>query len=176
LLQLNPGFSGPEIEIEHSDSDFRKALRDNLGGELPNLFLDSRFTRHPGRRWVESHLRGIAPLERLAAGIAQIEIFPYHSKSFTFPARIARALLLLPSVQVIRKWVHRALVPAAERGDVANVVQRSSKHWGLAGNHETEFLVVYRGGECQGGWMTPKTRGGQLLMRQLAKQGVAEIH
>jgi hypothetical protein len=168
LLQLNPGFSGPEVEIEQSNSDFRTALRDNLSGETPNLFLDSRFVNHPGRRWVESHLRGIAPIEDLSTKVAQIELFPYHSEKFVFPSRVRRILFELPSVRAIRDWVHNELKPAAVRNEIAVVVQRSSKQWGFTSDQESHSVVIYRGAECQGGWVTPRTRGGQLIMRHLS--------
>jgi hypothetical protein len=168
LLQLNPGFSGPEVEIERSNADFRKALRDNLSGEAPNLFLDPRFATHPGRRWVESHLRGVASLEELSTKVAQVEIFPYHSKNFKIPARVQRVLLNLPSVQVIRSWVHGQLLAAAAQNQIALVVQRSSRQWGLTPDQEAGSIVIYRGGECRSGWITERTRGGQLLMRHLS--------
>jgi len=169
LLQLNPGFSGPEIEIEQSSWEFRAALRENLKGELPNFFLDHRFSSHPGRRWVESHLRSVASKERIARGIAQLEIFPYHCKNFVMPASVSRVLLNLPSVKIMQKWVRDILLPAGRRDKIVVVVQRSSKIWGLAADQESKSIVVYRGAECQGGWITANTRGGQLIMRCLAE-------
>jgi len=88
ILQLNPGYSGPEVDIESTDQLFSTSLRENLSGQLPNLFLDPRFKSHPGRAWVESHLRGVASMEDLASEVAQLELFPYHSKAFNLPARI----------------------------------------------------------------------------------------
>jgi len=169
LLQLNPGFSGPEVEIERSNRDFREALRENLEGELPNLFLDNRFSSHPGRRWVESHLRGVASNRWLASSVAQLEIFPYHSKSFVMSGRVKRILLDLPSVRTMKRWARDILIPAAMRDQIAIVVQRSSKVWGFTPDHESKSIVIYRGAECQGGWITSNTRGGQLLIRCVAR-------
>lgn len=174
ILQLNPGFSGPEVEIERSSNDFREALRENLLGELPNVFLDSRFIAHPGRRWVESHLRGIASIGRLATAVAQVELFPYHSQRFAnIPARVKRVLLSLPSVQAMRAWMTHEIVPAALSGQRAVVVQRSSKNWQVA-VAEHSSLVIYRGGECRGGWITQNTRGGKLIMNYLRSQCAVE--
>jgi hypothetical protein len=168
LLQLNPGFSGPEVEIERSNRDFQVALRENLDGDLPNLFLDDRFSSHPGRRWVESHLRGVASKDSLATIVAQLEIFPYHSKNFAMPGRAKRTLLNLPSVKIMQRWVRDILLPATLDEQVAIVVQRSSKLWGFTAGDESRSVVVYRGAECQGGWITSNTRGGHLIMRYTA--------
>jgi hypothetical protein len=165
VLQLNPGLSGPETKIEKTNSEFQRALRDNLKGELPNLFLDDRFTSHPGRAWVESHLRGVAPLAHLAACVAQVELFPYHSATFKIPERM---LLALPSVNLIRRWVHDTILPAARSEKVGVVVQRSVKAWNLASHPEGDSIVIYRGAECQGGWVTERTRGGKMIKRILA--------
>jgi len=165
VLQLNPGLSGLETDIEETNSEFRRALRDNLKGELPNLFLDNRFTSHPGRAWVESHVRGVAPLAKLAAGVAQVELFPYHSATFKIPKRV---LLTLPSVSLIRRWVNDTVLPAARSEKVGVVVQRSAEAWNLTSHPEGGSIVIYRGAECQGGWVTDRTRGGKMLKRILA--------
>jgi len=164
VLQLNPGLSGPERKVEATNRDFRQALRNNLRGELENLFLPERFSSHPGHGWVERHLKGVAPLARLAANVAQVELFPYHSATFKIPSRI---LLALPSVELISQWANKVLIPAAQCRKVVVVVQRSSGLWGLSAFAESDSLVIYRGAECQGGWITSRSRGGKALMRLL---------
>lgn len=168
VLQLNPGYSEAETKIEKDSAEFRQALRDNLSGHTPNLFLDDRFAAHPGRRWVESHLRGVASLDRLRTDIAQIELFPYHSEKFDFPARLQRLLLDLPSTRAIRAFVHGHILPAAERGECGVVVQRRAKDWGLEARKDSPQVIVYRGGMCRGGWITSNTNGGAMLKRVLA--------
>lgn len=169
VLQLNPGLSGSEHEIEREDRDFRDALVRNLNGQEPNIFLDPRFTRHPGRAWVEQRLRGVASLPVLCQSLAQLELFPYHSKSFSAaPARLRRALLELPSVHAIRRAVHEDLLPRAARGEITIVVMRSAREWGLRDMSEHSDLVVYRGGEPRAGYCTPRTRGGRALLARLA--------
>lgn len=103
--------------------------------------------------------------------VAQVELFPYHSKSFSdVPGSVQRLLLALPSVNVIRNWVHKTILPAAMSGKVVAVVQRRSKDWEIDDRHSSANVVVYKGGECQGGYVTSNTRGGRAIQRHLAAQ------
>ena len=173
VLQLNPGYSGVEDEIEGNDPFFSEALRANLSGGLPNLFLDRRFKLHPGRGVGRIASAGVASIERLASGVAQLELFPYHSERFVFSACVRSALLALPSVRAVRHFVHDVLVPEAKAGRACIVVQRSAREWNIGPEMESDFVVVYKGAECQGGWMTAKTRGGPALSRMLSSSDVS---
>ncbi|MCW5770474.1 MAG: hypothetical protein KIT16_02470 [Rhodospirillaceae bacterium] len=167
VLQLNPGLSG-EVGIESSNPAFRHALEENLNGNLPNLFLDSRFSSHPGRAWVERRMRGVAPMATIATTVAQLELFPYHSKSFSkIPRKIKKSLLDIPSVRAARAFVHSWVLPRAIRGDVGKVVLRSAEYWQIDDGEKSNCVVVHQGWERQNGHCTPRMHGGKLLQRLL---------
>ena len=164
VLLLNPGLSGKEIEIEKENVKFRQALKTNLLGKSPNLFLDGDFHNHPGRLWMETHLKGVASLEVLRRYVALLELVPYHSKDFRAYSLADR----LPTCEDMRNFVHLNLAPRARAGELTLIVQRAAKQWGFSPADECENIIVYQGGECRGGYMTANTRGGQAIKRQLA--------
>jgi hypothetical protein len=177
ILQLNPGLSGSEIETEKTNQGFRDALRANLGGELPNIFLDNRFKAHPGRDWVERKLKGVAPMEWISRHIAQLELFPYHSKNFTgVSKRLRQVLFSLPSVNKMLQFVHGSLLPRSQSGECTMVVMRSVRDWGLDGMAERGNVIIYRGWECQNGQCTPSMRGGRALMQCAKDSEVQNSH
>lgn len=169
LLQLNPGLDGVEVAFEEERPDFREALRRNLGGDEDGLFLQPDFSSHPGAKWVKQRCKGVAPVEQLARDMAQLELVPYHSKRFGMPARIRRALLSLPSVEMMRRFVHDELLPKTVTDKATVVAMRSRKDWGLETTAENPNLVIYRGWECRNGHVTMAMRGGKAIAPRLAR-------
>lgn len=179
ILMLNPGFSADDYFGEERVPEYRAALIRNLQQHLsatryPFYCLDPRFSWHAGFGYWNGRLRGIvrwiatrrsisyqAALSVLARAICAIELVPYHSESFGLPHSL---LNKLQSVRLSRAFVHSTLVPRAEAGEAVIIVSRSARYWNVA---ESKNVVIYRGGETRGAHLSPNTRGGALIMRQL---------
>ena len=58
----------------------------------------------------------------LQSQIASIELVPYHSKRFSFPAKLVPSL---KSTDLAKKYVHEVLLPAALRGERLVVATRA---------------------------------------------------
>lgn len=168
-MQLNPGYSGPEDRIERCNADFSKALRENLKGTLDNLFLDDRFSDHPGRAWTERIFGGTATLEVIREQVALIELVPYHSKKR--PRKLRHLANHLASSLLVKRFLHENLLPRAKKGEIGVVIQRSTTEWECQGMPDTPHFVAYvknaAGKNPLGGYLTPSTLGGQVIRRHV---------
>ena len=95
LLGLNPGYS-PEDDAWHSNSQFQKAIINNLGhrkAPRPFYFFESRFESSPGAIWWNSKCRWLIDdvgLDSISQNLFCVELFPYHSKKYRlFPRSIS---------------------------------------------------------------------------------------
>lgn len=179
VLLLNPGLGPHDYFGEHEVPRYREALLRNLhqqvsGGEFPFLFLNPEFSWHGGFQWWHGKLTGIIDSlskkrglsfaearQWLAGKIACIELLPYHSASFR---NTDRWLQRLPSAQVARDFVQTDVLPRVRKGEACAVVTRQIQAWGLK---EEERIVCYSGGEARAAHLTPKSRGGGLLLEHL---------
>ena len=167
VLLLNPGHSGEEADYERRRPDFREALAATLAGRQRHVFLDPRFSDHPGAAWTSRVLgRAIAPL--LAERLCMIELVPYHSRQGAVATAVADRL---PSSRRIRDWVEHDLRPRAERGEVALIVPRAARRWGFEPGSAGGSVTVYDAARARGAYMTPGTPGGDLIAQRLARPG-----
>lgn len=166
FLYLNPGLDERDHEFEMNDSEFLQALKSNLLGSEPYLYLQKRFRDHPGNVWAR-RIFGHDTTESLLHHFCALELVPYHSKHGNAARQISQKL---PSSLLMQRYVREVIFPRAERNEVGLVVARSEKLWRLPQESGTASTVVYRGGECRGAYQTLNTRGGQLLRKLLSTE------
>jgi hypothetical protein len=136
LLALNPGWKPDTDALEHGiyTEENRRCL--TFQSRVPLFSLDARLAGTPGHSWWSQRLRLLIErvgLERVQAGVACVEWFPYHSPAFR------RLPLVLPSQAYGFRLVGRAI----ERGAVI-VLMRSRAYWFQSvPNHATaKFLEL----------------------------------
>lgn len=125
VLLLNPGFGPHDYFAEYEVPAFREARIANLKQKPGLQFhdLEPNFSWHGGFRYWHSRLSGLisafAAKNHLPYGesrrffateIASIELVPYHSKTFAFPAKL---LAKLRSVQLAQQFVLDVLAARA---------------------------------------------------------------
>lgn len=160
VLLLNPGLS-PHDRAHERRVAFSEAVRFNLSGRGPYLYLLERFKDHPGGRWARK-VFGKDIVEAHCDQMCVVQLVPYHSKE----GQVARSIApTLPSSAAAIRFLHSWLLPEARARRIGLIVARASGLWGVADEVEGRHVVIYRGAECRGAFQTPKTRGGQLLRR-----------
>ena len=177
ILMLNPGLSPGDYYAEHQP-EFRRAhirtlRQENAGDPFPFVFLDPRFSWHPGFGYWHNKFRAVIAalsgkrgvtyqqaMSTLARELACLELLPYHSKSFGAGTLLSR----LPSAVAMRAFVHDALLPKVKEGDALIIATRSAATWDLP-HHKR--IVVYDAGEARSAHLTPASRGGRAIMQHL---------
>jgi hypothetical protein len=128
FLFLNPGLSPEDVDYENREPTFVDALRANLSGADPYVYLLERFCSAPGYRWAKQPFGsdiGDVHSDRMCV----LQLVPYHSKGGAPARRIAPRL---PSSQQIRRFVHQGLMPSVLAGEIGLVVARAWRLWGIA--------------------------------------------
>lgn len=178
ILTLNPGLHPIDYYAEFCVREYKQAALDSLRRQFnpkyPFIWFDPRFSWHSGFSYwhgrfaglvnkfaVDLGIRRAKALSFFAKSVATLELLPYHSKSFGLPRRIMNKL---PSVRLARSFVSDVLEPRAQSGEVQLVVTRKAKLWGLSENRKT---IVYKGSESRGAYLTPQSRGGKAILKQL---------
>lgn len=160
ILFLNPGLSEDD-RIEEARPAFGAALRANLSGDRPYLYLKKEHSTHPGFRWARQTF-GPDIVETDAPDICVIQLVPYHSKEGAVATKVANDL---PSSRMVQRFVQDALLRRVRSGDAALIVARSAKLWGVTA--EEPGVVVYGGAEPRRAFQTSGSRGGKLLREML---------
>lgn len=160
ILFLNPGLSEDD-RIEEARPAFGAALRANLSGDRPYLYLMKEHSTHPGFRWARQTF-GPDIVETDAPDICVIQLVPYHSKEGAVATKAAKDL---PSSRMVQRFVQDALLRRVRSGDAALIVARSAKLWGVTA--EEPGVVVYGGAEPRRAFQTSGSRGGKLLRKML---------
>jgi hypothetical protein len=176
VLLLNPGLGPHDYFGEYKVPEFRDARLANLKQVPRHQFMDLNpaFSWHGGFRYWHSRLSALISAfamrhnlsygqsrQIFASEIASVELVPYHSKTFAFPAKL---LTKLRSVQLVQSFVTDVLSPRARRGDCLIVVTRSSRYWGLKAARN---IVLYEGSETRSAHLSPSSRGGDAILRFL---------
>ena len=181
ILTLNPGLSPIDYYSERFVPAYRRALLANLKlarrhSRFPNLCLDPRFSWHGVFTYWHRRLAGL--IDAFAAGsglrrvdalsffsnsIATLELVPYHSSSYGLTDRVVRSLR---SVKLARAFVADVLMPRARAGRTLLVVARKAGHWGIP---RTKGVIVYKAAETRAAHLTPRSRGGQAILRHLRR-------
>jgi hypothetical protein len=180
FLLLNPGLRPGDYFAEQQRGHYWQALRRSTQQSLcdetyPFVFLNPAFSWHSGFIWWSRKLavlieRQIAltktrsPREAystLAKSVANIELFPYHSRKFKLPRRLRNNL---PSAKLARQYVHEVLVPRARMGDLLLVVMRCAKDWGLECG---DGICAFSSTEARGAHLSAKSKVGQKVLEHL---------
>ena len=168
ILSKNPGFDGLEYKWEENRSFFerkRRSVHQNFASdEIANYYLDPDLREHPGYRYWRRHL-GQDIFSDLRHRFATLEIVSYHT-AHGFPEGLRNNLR---STQKAKDWVHDELVPRAKRDEILLIVVRQVQQWGFEINRNISNLITYYGGEPQGAYLTPPTRGGQAIREWLKR-------
>ena len=132
--------------------------------EIANYYLDPKLREHPGYQYWLSHL-GQDIFSDLQHRLATLEIVPYHTAQ-GFPEGLRNNL---SSTYKAKAWVQDELVPRAQRNEILLIVVRQVRQWGFEVNTNSSNLVTYYGGEPQGAYLTPRTRGGKAIREWLKR-------
>lgn len=182
VLLLNPGLAYVDYYAEYAQPKYRERLRKTLGQDFqgtkfPFLHLDPEFCWAGGFRWWEAKLRAVLrevanskfkgnyyrALEFASQRLASIELIPYHSATFTESSLTTH----LPSAQVARSTA-KQLARRARKGELAMVVTRQATAWGVA-ELRNRVVCYTRAAEARSAYLTPDSRGGQVILRALLK-------
>ncbi|MGA2898257.1 MAG: hypothetical protein ABSE27_11780 [Acidobacteriaceae bacterium] len=179
ILQINPGLAYTDYWAESKVPEFRVRLKDNLrqsfnGIEFPFPFLDPQFCWTGGFTWWEKKLRGVLTLiadrkfdgsyfealRDLSRKLASVELVPYHSRTFGAQKLITK----LPSVKMVKKFVHERLVPDAKAGKLTLIVMKKGSFWGLPMGQKG--IVVYPPRQAQASSLGPESPGGRAILER----------
>jgi hypothetical protein len=177
---LNPGLGPGDYFGEYQISGFRDVILSNLKQDfsdkyLPFLFLDPQYSWHGGFTWWHSKFAGVikelarirhltfaAARSELGRSLACIELFPYHSHSFSDAGGWIRDL---PSVQLARNYVHDFVMPRVRQKEAIIIVTRQVRVWDL---HPGEGVIVYSPIEARAAHLTPNSPGGRAIITHLS--------
>ncbi|SFQ48857.1 hypothetical protein [Hymenobacter arizonensis] len=186
ILMLNPGFSvGDYYALQHS-SAYASAIKRNLSqqnesDDFPFFFLDPQFAWTAGGQWWQTKLHSIATelmrlnviklpeaLQHISQHVACLEMFPYHSRSFS-PLKIE-----LESKKLVCQYVKEVLVPRTQQGDALLVATRQAAAWPLP-QRSNRNIITYNAGQARGAHLTMNTPGGQAILERLQRTWKAEL-
>lgn len=162
ILLLNPGLDDRDYEYEQR-REFREALRQNLLGSGPYLYLLNKFADHPGSVWAR-RLFGSDVVEAHAERICVVQLVPYHACAGKPATAVAPRL---PSSKRAVQFLHSWLMPRARAAEIGLVVGRAVTEWGVGDQDKSDSIVIYRGPERRGALQTRNTRGGRIIRRYL---------
>jgi hypothetical protein len=176
ILLLNPGLSFSDYYAEARMPHFRDHLKQTLAQdfsdeEFPFIWLNPEYCWHGGFYWWEAKLREVITiiakqkfngryldaLRDVSKRLANIELVPYHSSSFSAHKLIRD----LPSVHAARRFAQAALT--ANQGKKKIIVTRQVKSWELP--RDNQDLIIYEGGHTRGASLGSKSRGGQAILK-----------
>lgn len=163
VLFLNPGLAPEDKRYEEENPEFVQALRNNLGGLSPYLYMQNRFSGHSGYGWARQTF-GADLGERHSEMFCVLQLVPYHSCKGAAARKIAEQL---PSSKRIRRFAQESLLPRAQKGEIGLVVARSWKLWQLPKEPEIPNVVIYERSEPRRAFQTRNSRGGKLLRQML---------
>ena len=121
LLGLNPGWVAETPALERGVYAEENRLGLTFRSRVPFWGLDPRLSGTPGHKWWSQRLRRLTEqvgLQRVVAGIACVEWFPYHSPTFR----------RLPFLSPSQRYSFQLVASALDRG-VEVVVMRSYSYW-----------------------------------------------
>ncbi len=178
VLLLNPGLGYTDYWGESRMESFRIRLVRNLrqeleGVEFPFLWLDPEICWHGGFVWWEKKLRDVISfvaekqfkgryidaLRDMSTKIASLELLPYHSFSFGAHKLIEE----LPSIKLMKEFVHGSLVSGAQAKKKTLIVTRQRNAWDLPSR--VENIIIYTGGHTRGASLSTNSDGGKAILR-----------
>lgn len=176
VLSLNPGLAAVDYLAEETSTGQREALIANLRQEgldeaYPFRCLDPAFCWTGGfvywhqklgpyiRALAASHPTYQDALSQVAKTVCCLELVPYHSSYFTQH----QLLETLPSVQLMKRFVHEDLARRAKAGEVDIIVTRQTWAWGL---EPSDHIVLFGRYEARGASLT-QSNAKALIERRL---------
>lgn len=178
ILLLNPGFNAGDYYALHHSPAYAEAIKRNLsqqngGDDFPFFFLNPQFAWTAGGRWWQARLHSIAAelsrqnniqlqdaLQHMSRHLACLEMFPYHSSSFS-PPKVA-----LESKRLVCQYVQQVLVPRALQADALIVATRQAAAWSLPARPSPD-IICYGAGQARGAHLTLNTEGERAILRRL---------
>jgi hypothetical protein len=164
ILMLNPGFSHGDYFAEYNIAEYREAIIGNLRQSSFSAFLNPHFAWQAGFEYWQKRLHEIVDLiaknfhysyqdalSLAEKNIACLELFPYHSKNFKAPEKMA----CMPSVQAIKDFVHEIVIPKVYADEAIAIVTRGVNRWNLL-KHEN--IIFYKGGEPRAAYLTKESK------------------
>jgi len=137
LLQLNPGVGAHDYFGEHRVPEYLAMLEANLKQSEDHAFpfLGPDFGWHGGANYWQPKLKRVVDSldgdwRRVAAGIAILELVPYHSREF---AQGDRWVDTLESTRLMRAFVREELCPDHHANRCTVIALRAYARWGVAG-------------------------------------------
>lgn len=178
ILLLNPGFGPGDYYAECKVPGFKKALKDNLkqNNKEGFLFLNPKYSWHGGFIYWHKKLEKVIQKlsnkmkisfsearQLLAANLACIELFPYHSRSsLKLPNN-------LPSSILARGFVSDLIRNRVERKKAIVIATRHVKEWELP-SRKIDGVIKYKKGQTRGAHLTPGTPGGDAIFEFLSNR------
>ena len=186
ILMLNPGFSVGDYYALHHSPAYKAAIKRNLSqqngaDDFPFFFLDPQFAWTSGGQWWQARLHSIAAelmqlngitlqraLKHISQHVACLEMFPYHSRSFS-PLKFE-----LESTKLVCQYVKEVLVPRTWQGDALLIATRQAAAWPLPQPTNCN-IIAYNAGQARGAHLTMNTAGGQAILERLQRLWKAEL-
>jgi len=161
ILMLNPGFANIDyITQECFFDDIVNTLKQDINNlKYPFIGLDPKFMWTGAGVWCERKLRSIIDLfmlnynytylealSNLSKRIAIIELFPYHSSSFSLPRNLK--FDEIESVKKMKCFVKGYVIEKAKSNRALVIVPRSVKSWFsekelIDYNNFKENIIIY---------------------------------
>jgi hypothetical protein len=179
VLLLNPGLGPHDYYAEYEVPAFKSAVLANLRQDFSGtterfLFLDPRFAWHGGFVWWHGKLAAVIERlaskwkvsfaearKRLAAQLACIELFPYHSGNFRDRDGWLRKLR---SVELARSFVDDFVMCRVQNGEAIVIVTRQVRAWNL---RRHRGVKAYTGQQARAAHLSPDSLGGQAILAHL---------
>lgn len=152
ILMLNPG-CGPVDYVAESDAAYRQAMIDQLSqsfeGKRPFFYLRPEFSWTGGGQWWRNKLKPVierfvakgwsvsGALDSIAARVAVLEYWPYHSVSANLHSSLLKES---KSHRMVSSFALSELTAKAGRKECLVIVARAVQRWGVL---EGPSIVLY---------------------------------
>ena len=178
ILMLNPGPEPVDYFAEYEVPAFRALSCPNLQRAPAHRLYSNPYLTHTSlgtlvsgtgtassgrslRSTLSMHGLSLAGRSSFLTRNRVSKLYPYHSQSFGLPNSITSQLA---SRALACSYAHDVLVPRACRGETLLLITRQAKQWGISEQHG---VIVYARGEARGAHLTPRSRGGEALLRHI---------
>jgi hypothetical protein len=180
ILMLNPGFSPSNYFIEQNSPEYKKAYirnlrQENSNDDYPFIFLNPKFSWHPGFGYWQRKLQTIIEahskqsgttyqesMRQISQKLVCLELFPYPSSGFGSNSLLNK----LPSVVLMQKYVRDLVIPKVQEDEAIIIVTRSIKNWNLP-RHKNN-IILYTHTETRSASLSLiASRGGKAIAKHL---------
>ncbi len=173
ILSINPGLNPGDYILEN-DPKYVETRNNNLRQEkmeYPFYFLNPYLPLHQGYTYwfkkfrdlineIKNHfgIKWIEAQKRLSESVATLELVPYASRRFGLSDSMIKDL---KSVEVMKRFVNKILVPKAEKKEILIIITRKTRYWGLK---EATNVILYNSSENQSASLGKNSRAFEPMM------------